>query len=126
MNVYSKERRELGWITGQIHMMRVMQMTADATVSPAWVDFPLGEHLGPVPESPTVRPFGLRHSSDPGTVIDLDWTNVRYDRERQIAVVDDPSGAVVPAMKHTSTKTKTTTNIDDRKPPDDDEDWTGR
>jgi putative ATP-grasp target RiPP len=59
-------------------------------------------------------------------VVDLDWAEVCYDRERQIAVVNDPSGVVMPAMKHTSTKTKTTTNTEDRNPPDDDENWTGR
>lgn len=101
-------------------------MSVDTAIGPAWIDFPLGEPLGPISESPTARPFGLRHSSEPRAVIDLDWRDVRYDRERQIAVVDDPTGVVVPAMKHTSTKTKTTTNTEDRNPPDDDEDWTGR
>jgi putative ATP-grasp target RiPP len=100
-------------------------MSSDAVIGPAWIDFPLAEPSGPVPESLTARPFGLRHSSEPGAVVDLDWGDVRYDRERQIAVVDDPDGVVVPAMKHTSTKTKTTTNTEDRNPPDDDEDWTG-
>lgn len=101
-------------------------MTADGTIGPVWIDFPLGEVLGPVSELLTVRPFGLRHSSEPAAVVDVDWADVRYDRVRQIAMIDDPGGAVVPAMKHTSTKTKTTTNTQDRNPPDDDEDWTGR
>ncbi len=100
-------------------------MAAEDSIGPAWVDFPLGRPLGPVAGNLTARPFGLRFSSAPGSVVDLEWETVRYDPVRQIAVVSGPDGSVLPAMKHTSTKTKTTTNIHDRLPPDDDEDWTG-
>ena len=100
-------------------------MNLDASIGPSWADFPLGNILGPVADSATVRPFGLGHSSEPHALVDVDWANLRYDSAQQLAIVDDPSGYSLPAMKHTSTKTKTTTNTDDRNPSDDDEDWTG-
>lgn len=100
-------------------------MIPDATIGPAWINLPLDVSQGPVSESPTVRPFGLRYATEPHEVVDVVWADLSYDPAQQIAIVTDPSGHVVPAMKHTSTKTKTTTNVQDRNPPDDDEDWTG-
>lgn len=90
----------------------------------AGAQFPLGVRLGPQDARQAVRPFGLRHRRQPTAVADLDWEQLGYDPDRQIAVVTDADG-VVPAMKHTSTKTKTSTASDDRSPSDDDEDATG-
>jgi putative ATP-grasp target RiPP len=100
-------------------------MTPDAAIGPAWIDFPLSDPQGPSSELPTVRPFGLRYKAEPHEVANVTWNDLSYDAARQIAVVNDPDGVIVPAMKHTSTKTKTTSNSADRNPPDDDEDWTG-
>lgn len=100
-------------------------MIPDEAIGSAWIDVPLGESQGPVPDLPTARPFGLRYASDPQEVVDVEWADLSYDPAQQMAVVDDQAGDVVLAMKHTSTKTKTTTNSQDRKSSDDDSDSTG-
>lgn len=91
----------------------------------AGMHFPLGAPLRPGDADTEVRPFGLRYSVKPDSVVDLDWDQITYDPDRQISIVTDDAGTIVPAMRHTSTKTKTSTNSDDRKPPDSDEDASG-
>ncbi|MCW2914405.1 MAG: hypothetical protein JWN52_2473 [Actinomycetia bacterium] len=100
-------------------------MTISNDVARVGSHFPLGAQLGPYIGGEAVRPFGLQYATEPTEVIDLEWDQLGYDEGRQIAIVTDEDGAILPAMKHTSTKTKTSTNSDDRKPPDDDEDATG-
>lgn len=95
------------------------------TIGPAWIDFPLGVNQDPVSEAPTARPFGLRYTTEPREVVDVVWSDLSYDATRQMAVISDQTGNVIPAMKHTNTKTKATTNTQDRNPSDEDEDWTG-
>lgn len=73
-------------------------------------------------EPGTARPFGLRYAVVPPSTIDVDLSTLGYDADRQIAIVLD-GDVVVPAMRHTSTKTKTQTG--DKSGPDDDEDATG-
>jgi putative ATP-grasp target RiPP len=93
--------------------------------------FPLGVAFGPDPDRPaaiaTVRPFGLRWAQTPSAAgrVELDWSAIGYDPERQIATVDDGEGHVLPAMRHTSTQTTTSTSEHDRNPPDSDTDATG-
>jgi putative ATP-grasp target RiPP len=59
-------------------------------------------------------PFGLKYAVAPAETVDVDLPSISYDPDRQIAVVSD-GDATVPAMKHTSTNTKTTTASQDRK-----------
>jgi putative ATP-grasp target RiPP len=91
----------------------------------AGAHFPLGASLGPEQEQEGVRPFGLGFAVVPCSAVELHWEQLGYDPVRQITTVTDEAGTILPAMKHTSTKTKTDTNAADRKPPDDDEDATG-
>jgi putative ATP-grasp target RiPP len=58
--------------------------------------------------------------------VDVDFSTISYDPVRQIALAVDGSGSVIPAMKHTSTRTKTSTGSQDRKGADSDSDATGR
>lgn len=67
-------------------------------------------------------PFGLRYATA-ARVVDVDLAAIRYDRHQQIALIDDGLAAI-PAMRHTSTVTKTHTG--DRSGPDSDTDATGR
>jgi len=70
------------------------------------------------------RPFGLRYLIDAHSSAncELDLSSVRFDDELQIAVMNGESGGM-PAFKHTSGQTSTTTSIDDRKAPDSDTDY---
>jgi putative ATP-grasp target RiPP len=94
--------------------------------------FPLGAALGVNDETAgagkTVSPFGLRYVTAPaaGSVVEVDFSEISYDPVRQIAVVADDDGSLLPAMKHTSTTTKTSTASNDRKGSDSDTDYTGR
>jgi putative ATP-grasp target RiPP len=87
--------------------------------------FPLGRAfpLLDTEDTPgTVRPFGLRYAVVPLATVDVDLSTLRYDDDRQISVMLD-GNVMVPAMRHTSTKTKTQTG--DTSKPDTDEDATG-
>lgn len=86
--------------------------------------FPLGRAFSEVEESPvgSIKPFGLRYAVQPAETVEVDLSTLSYDEEQQIAVVSG-DGVVVPAMKHTSTKTKTHTG--DNRGGDSDEDSTG-
>jgi putative ATP-grasp target RiPP len=88
--------------------------------------FPLGENLAER-ESSVATPFGLRYATLPndGSRVELDFSRISYDPERQIATVIDDDGSIIPAMRHTSTQTKTTTASQDRKGDDSDTDATG-
>ncbi len=70
------------------------------------------------------RPYGLRYlvDPDPSATSDVDLTTVRFDDASQIAVMGDEFGGI-PAFKHTSGKTKTTTNVQDRETSDSDTDY---
>lgn len=90
--------------------------------------FPLGQRpASPGEDVPAsagpARPFGLRYLTDPdpGSAVALDWEKVSYDPDRQIAVISGDQG-VMPMFRHTSSKTSTSTNIDDREASDSDED----
>jgi putative ATP-grasp target RiPP len=90
--------------------------------------FPLSR---PLPDgdsdAPALRPFGLRFASTPtaAAMVDLDWSRIGYDETQQVATVTDDDGTVLPAMRHTSTRTSTTTASQDRNPTDNDTDTTG-
>jgi putative ATP-grasp target RiPP len=95
--------------------------------------FPLGEAFSSAPiavpvGSEAARPFGLRYASAPaaGSLVELDLSLLSYDPLRQIALVAEDDGSFLPAMKHTSTSTKTSTGSHDRKGADSDTDSTGR
>jgi putative ATP-grasp target RiPP len=103
-----------------------------ASSDPVLEPFSLGRPFGMVecsidqPGDPATRPFGLRFAVTPpssATAI-IEPASFGYDRDRQIAVVQE-GGTAVPVMKHTSNQTKTSTNSDDRTPPDDDSDVGG-
>jgi putative ATP-grasp target RiPP len=68
-------------------------------------------------------PFGIKCAVSADT-IDVDLPSVSYDSTRQIAVIIDGDD-ILPAMRHTSTRTKTTTASQDRKGNDSDTDATG-
>jgi putative ATP-grasp target RiPP len=70
----------------------------------------------------TVRPFGLRYAVTPAETAEVDLSSLTYDEDEQISFVGD-GGVMVPAMRHTSTQTKTHTG--DRSNGDDDTDTTG-
>lgn len=69
------------------------------------------------------RPFGLKYAVPSARTIDVDRSKITFDPRRQIAVVRGDDG-LVPAMRHTSTQTKTQTG--DRSGPNSDTDTTGR
>jgi putative ATP-grasp target RiPP len=73
-------------------------------------------------ENQSCRPFGLRYVAEPrlSATADADLAMMRLDEVTQIAVMSDDG---MPAFKHTSGKTKTTTNVDDRNASDDDADF---
>jgi putative ATP-grasp target RiPP len=103
-----------------------------ANSDPVLEPFTLGRPFGVIevppdkPGDPSTRPFGLRFAvtPPPSATAVIEPTSLSYDHDRQIAVVYD-GGAVVPVMKHTSNQTKTSTNSDDRTPPDTDSDVGG-
>jgi putative ATP-grasp target RiPP len=100
--------------------MTISDLTGAAT------QFPLGEQYGPAGEEPEgVTPFGLRYATPPGpgAVTDVDWSAIGYDPARQIATVTE-DGEQVPAMKHTSGQTSTSTATQDRSGGDKDTDTT--
>lgn len=88
--------------------------------------FPLGRHVPPDnatgDPNDRIMPFGLKYAVTPHATVDVDFSALSYDADRQIAVVDD-DGTLIPAMRHTSTKTKTHTG--DRSSGDSDTDTTG-
>lgn len=91
--------------------------------------FPLGAPLGQEAKAgQAVRPFGLRYVTvpQPAAVVQVDFSKISYDPVRQIGVVADDSGRLLPAMKHTSTMTKTSTASHDRASNDSDTDASGR
>jgi putative ATP-grasp target RiPP len=91
--------------------------------------FPLGEDLlrGGRGSERAALPFGLRYATTPAVAaaVRLDFSRIAYDPEQQIAVVTEDDGTLLPAMRHTSTQTKTETGSHDRTGPDDDTDTTG-
>lgn len=90
--------------------------------------FPLEEERGGRAAGDQVRPFGLRYATSvpASAVASIDFSRISYDEKRQIALVADDDGTLIPAMKHTSTQTKTSTASHDRKGGDDsDTDSTG-
>lgn len=84
--------------------------------------FPLGRIVGLCEiddegsSSPDTRPFGLRYAASPNTAgrDGLDIAALDYDFDRQIAIMYD-GGLVLPAFKHTSNQTSTSTADHDRK-----------
>lgn len=70
------------------------------------------------------RPFGLRYLVDPdlGAADDLDLASVRFDDAAQIVVMSDEFGGI-PMFRHTSSRTSTTTNVQDRRASDSDTDY---
>lgn len=97
--------------------------------------FPLGTASGADNDGPGsgigalggARPFGLRYAVSPpaSSVVSIDFSRVSYDPVRQIAIVTEDDGSVLPAMRHTSTRTTTSTASEDRGGPDRDTDATG-
>jgi putative ATP-grasp target RiPP len=87
-----------------------------------------GGHGGPLRARWAARPFGLRYATafSRSSVVDVDFSRITYDPVRQIALVGDDDGSLIPAMKHTSTHTSTSTGSQDRKGADSDSDATGR
>lgn len=75
-------------------------------------------------DAESYRPFGLQYLVDPplDAASDIEMSAMRFDEASQMAVLIGESGSV-PACKHTSGKTKTTTNVNDRQSSDDDEDY---
>jgi putative ATP-grasp target RiPP len=75
--------------------------------------FSLGQRYGGVdrlPEPPSpVRPFGLTVAVSPRTVTTVNRTQINYDEENQIGVLDD-GGVPVPLSKHTDGTTNTVTD----------------
>jgi len=91
--------------------------------------FPLSAPAGePAASGQVVLPFGLRYATavPPASVVRIDFTKISYDPARQISVVADDDGSLLPAMKHTSTTTSTSTASHDREGNDSDTDSTGR
>lgn len=94
--------------------------------------FPLGAALAIDDETAgageTVLPFGLRYVTAPAatSIVKVDFSKISYDSDRQVALVADDDGSLLPAMKHTSTTTSTSTASNDRKGNDSDTDSTGR
>ncbi|HUZ26026.1 MAG TPA: putative ATP-grasp-modified RiPP [Streptosporangiaceae bacterium] len=97
--------------------------------------FPLGAAFStsdaaaePAGDGQAARPFGLRYATAPaaGSLVEVDLSKISYDPVRQISLVTDDDGSLLPAMKHTSTATKTSTGSHDRKGADSDSDSTGR
>lgn len=86
--------------------------------------FPLGRAFPEVRQGATggVRPFGLKYAVKPAVTVEVDLSTLTYDADRQISVVAD-GGIMVPAMKHTSTRTATQTGDTNRG--DSDTDSTG-
>jgi putative ATP-grasp target RiPP len=86
--------------------------------------FPLGRAFDDVQEdAPSgVQPFGLKYAVKPAETVEVDVSTLAYDADRQISAVS-VGGIMIPAMKHTSTRT--TTHTGDRNPGDSDEDSTG-
>lgn len=95
--------------------------------------FPLSAALDPDMADPNCNknglyPFGLRYVIAPAesSVVEVDFSRISYDPVQQISVILDDDGSLLPAMKHTSTTTKTSTASHDRKGDDADTDSTGR
>jgi putative ATP-grasp target RiPP len=95
--------------------------------------FPLGSgpRLAEIPDEPPstdagARPFGLRYVNDCPLAdhSSIDWATLHYDEERQIAMVAD-DGVILPAFKHTSNQTSTSTGDQDRRGADKDTDVGG-
>jgi putative ATP-grasp target RiPP len=91
--------------------------------------FPLGATAGEaVASEAAVLPFGLRYvtAAPPASVVRIDFAKISYDPARQISLVTEDDGSLLPAMKHTSTSTSTSTASHDREGNDSDTDSTGR
>jgi putative ATP-grasp target RiPP len=75
-----------------------------------------------------VRPFGLRYATapPPSSMVEVDIAKISYDPVRQISLVTGDDDSLLPAMKHTSTTTKTSTGSHDRQGADSDTDASGR
>lgn len=71
-----------------------------------------------------VRPFGLRFVTESVRSGEdaLKMDAVQYDHDRQIMVMRS-DGVMIPAFKHTNSKTSTSTNVDDRRAGDSDTDY---
>ena len=98
--------------------------------------FPLGAGLGASEDIVTESaeggeaklPFGLRYVTAPpeSSVVKVDFSKISYDPVQQMALIADDDGSLLPAMKHTSTTTKTSTASHDREGNDSDTDASGR
>jgi putative ATP-grasp target RiPP len=91
--------------------------------------FPMGAPIDENVGNPQAAfPFGLRYAVTPpsASVVQIDFSKISYDAARQISVVAEDDGSVTPAMKHTSTVTKTSTASHDRTGDDKDTDSSGR
>lgn len=87
--------------------------------------FPLGAREEGVESANRVNdasPFGLRYLTQPPTsaIAEIDHTKIIYDPDRQIAIVINDDESVLPALRHTSVQTKTSTASHDRGAPDTD------
>jgi putative ATP-grasp target RiPP len=86
--------------------------------------FPLGRAFDDVQtDTPGgVLPFGLKYAVKPAEMVEVDVSALAYDADRQISVVS-AGEIMIPAMKHTSTRTSTQTG--DSRGGDSDTDSTG-
>lgn len=99
----------------------VATMERGRTVFTAADAFPLGRRFGeekPTPVEGGRVPFGvpLAVVSEP---VEVDVSQVSYDRDRQIGVIRD-GGVLVPLLQHTTGQTRTNTARNDAGPGDTD------
>lgn len=90
--------------------------------------FPLSTSLSEeTMDEQTALPFGLRYvtTAPPASTVQIDFSKIGYDPVRQISVMACGDGSLLPAMKHTSTTTKTSTASHDRQGNDSDTDASG-
>ncbi|MGH3813360.1 MAG: putative ATP-grasp-modified RiPP [Pseudonocardiaceae bacterium] len=74
--------------------MTLVRSTSDDPLFRVADQVPLGQHLGlvtatdEVPSEPDVRPFGLRFATSTGAPIQVELSELRYDRRGQTTVDD--------------------------------------
>lgn len=75
--------------------------------------FPLGREFGTLPESfeapSVVRPFGLQFAAPAAATETIDFAEITFDDDRQIALIRD-GAALVPVAKHSTGSTSTSTS----------------
>ncbi len=106
---------------------RTPALPATSSLSTSLEAFPLGRALGTQSDSadPTpaeALPFGLRLAVSHPAVQLGDLSQYGYDHERQVGVTRTDAGSL-PLARHTTGRTRTTTNPDGYKGPDSDTDY---